>query len=856
MNFRPTLRNSGVYTIFFELNVNNTYRYLIDDLRPLFEFNSKVKQEPMKKEIILKGPKIDPEFKNVMESGAFQGIIASMIQNNIIDKYSFVSEKIYKPDNIIKAKKQPYLPIPAQKNELDMYILTKEFLTSFIQIMENFFNPNINIIFKQNSKYKIVSLKIEDTLELVDINTNDPLIDNKVIFENGKVKLSPEIYTYIPLLAKVSIFIKPVNVPNLIQIRSFQDVKEYKGYFCEKNRFDLQNSFRHIMNKELDIQTQQIIGQTYKNIVFRFDGSKKSPFKLIQQMKQDTPSYYFDSSLEQDKDNGELFSIFEKQLTVHFKQKLLRCKQTKQSIQLKQCLENKMNELNIFIRAYLMIWYKWNGIFLNQLLPNLLVYSDKEYEVEIFEPKIQYIVEDGSIHTISSKNVKQSKNELDYILSQNKKIKTLHFLNMSLQSGDFNGFNKEILQKLANILGVALFKSDLKSNIIMKLINRIKELQDTKKLNVEFNIVLKNTDFKLENDMKTTSSSVVGTPTFMSETSTNITPSTTVEPKEQENWIQTFLKDTKKYTIIENKGSGDCFFYTIQKGFEDYNKQNGGKTPTYSVSTIRLMLANNLTQTIYEEYKMIYETIYNEVKELEERLKKEPNNVSIQNKLMEEKDNLEEYQFMENINTLEDMKSKVKKCDFWGDEMAISFVEKIFNIKLILFSKKNYDSNKINNVITCKLSLDSMIENKKKGIYFKPYFYLLLEYTGNHYRNIGIVSKKNTIHIALQFKDISKKIKDLIVNTCMKSLDNSDEYSLIKEFESYKSSKTGIIQATPKPKTGGNRTLKHKKMEKVNHSTLKKDIKKLIKKYKQNLKHKLTLKHNLYSFQQKTLKKK
>lgn len=878
MNFKPTLRTSGVYNIFFELNINNKYSYLIDDLRPLFEINSQIKQYPLKKELILKGPKIDPEFKNVMESGAFQGIIASMIQNNVIDTYSFVSEKIYKPEKIIQKKKQSYLPIPAQKNETAMYSIIKEFLTSFIKVMENFFNPKINVIFKKNSKYRIVSLTIEDSLELVDINTNDPLIDNKVIFKDGKVKFSPEILTYIPLLAKVSIFIKPIHVPNLTQIRSLSDVKEYKGYYCEKNRFDFKNAFRNIRNKELDIQTHQIIGQTYKDILFRFDNSKKSPFKLVQQMKQNEPVYYFNLSLDKTKDNGKLFSIFEKQLTVNFKQKLLRCKEAKNSIQMKQCLENKMKELNRFIRAYVMIWYKWNGIYLNQLMPNLYIYSDKEYEVEIFEPKMELVFDDSSTLVVSNKNIKKTINELDYVISQNKKMKALNVLNMSLQNSDFNGFTKDILQKIANILGVTLFKSDLKYNIITKLIHTIKELQDAKKLNVTFNNVMKNTPTgipkpvkKMDESIPSSTGSSPGTPTFVSNSSTEMTTTsvesgnnsiespiksnetTTQKDSKYGNWIQNFLKNPN-YKIIENPASGDCFFYTVQKGFENYNILNKKKQPTYTMNEIRSKLADNLTETIFEQYKTMYDSIVNNIQEYENEMKQNPEDSSIQQKIMNEKDILSEYEFMKDVENLGQLKEKVKTCVFWADEMTLSMVEEIFNIKLILFSKQNYDSDKLNNVVICRTPSHRMIQDMNQGTFFKPSFYLLLEYTGNHYRNIAIVdTKKDILKIALQFKDIPTKIKNVLVDRCMKTLNGDGEFDVIQEFKNYKSSKTGIVQATPKPT-----------QQKAGTIALKQNntIRQLLRKHKNHLKHTLTLKNtihpfrqSMYSIQNRTLKR-
>ena len=47
---------------------------------------------------------------------------------------------------------------------------------------------------------------------------------------------------------------------------------------------------------------------------------------------------------------------------------------------------------------------------------------------------------------------------------------------------------------------------------------------------------------------------------------------------------------------------------------------------------------------------------------------------------------LEELKFMKNIKTLESFKELIQKCDFWADTWAISTLERLLNIKLIIFS--------------------------------------------------------------------------------------------------------------------------------------------------------------------------
>ena len=60
--------------------------------------------------------------------------------------------------------------------------------------------------------------------------------------------------------------------------------------------------------------------------------------------------------------------------------------------------------------------------------------------------------------------------------------------------------------------------------------------------------------------------------------------------------------------------------------------------------------------------------------------------------ISELKDTLEELQFMNGVNTLDDFKNIIKSNQFWANVWAISCLERIYNVKFIILSKKHYDS--------------------------------------------------------------------------------------------------------------------------------------------------------------------
>ena len=91
---------------------------------------------------------------------------------------------------------------------------------------------------------------------------------------------------------------------------------------------------------------------------------------------------------------------------------------------------------------------------------------------------------------------------------------------------------------------------------------------------------------------------------------------------------------------------------------------------------------------------------------------------------------------MEGVTNLDQFKEMLKTCDFWGETWAISTLERVLNIKLILFSEEAYEDGDLNNVILCGQLNDTILEDKGE---FDPDYYIMLEYIGNHYRLITYI---------------------------------------------------------------------------------------------------------------------
>lgn len=266
-------------------------------------------------------------------------------------------------------------------------------------------------------------------------------------------------------------------------------------------------------------------------------------------------------------------------------------------------------------------------------------------------------------------------------------------------------------------------------------------------------------------------------------------------------WIEKFMKN-KNYHIVDNEGGGDCLFATIRDAFSSISQQS-------SVNKIRKKLADEATDIIFEGYKEHYDmynatliTDTNKIKQLEgeylmlkqrfasiidrneqkiiseeaKKVKKE------HDKLVEEKkitmQILQEYKFMKGIDTLDKFKSKIRKCEFWADTWAISTLERILNIKLIIMSSDNYKNGDTKNVVQCGQLNDTILENK--GI-FNPEFYIIVDHTGNHYKLIGYKKK-----LILKFSEIPYDIKKMIADKCLEK--NAGPFALIPDFQKFKAS--------------------------------------------------------------------
>ena len=270
---------------------------------------------------------------------------------------------------------------------------------------------------------------------------------------------------------------------------------------------------------------------------------------------------------------------------------------------------------------------------------------------------------------------------------------------------------------------------------------------------------------------------------------------------ENSTWLQKYYNNNL-FNILDNEGGGDCFFAVIRDGLKDIGIN-------INVPTLRHILSKQITEEQFTLYKSHYNNLNSEILTLKNNIekltqeakaikreyiqkKKEAIALKKANKLNEVKEKLiqanqlvkqsklkikdvkhfnselsnaltlmTEFKFMKDIENIEEFKTVIKSKNYWADSLSIALLENVLNIKCIVFSKVNFDKGNFNNLISCG---DFVLNDIEKRGSFKPKYYIIAIYDGQHYtlmkyKSLGIFS----------FYEIPYVIKEAVVESCMKA---------------------------------------------------------------------------------------
>lgn len=269
---------------------------------------------------------------------------------------------------------------------------------------------------------------------------------------------------------------------------------------------------------------------------------------------------------------------------------------------------------------------------------------------------------------------------------------------------------------------------------------------------------------------------------------------------DEHNWVQRYMENPH-YDLIDNEGNGDCLFATIRDAFQSVGQDT-------TVAKLRARIASAANDDLFGSYKERFDMFNSEkttaaaqsvmLKAKQDALKLQldatidsKRRLEIRAEMKacvdefnvvkrdhtEAKLNLQDVLFMKDIKSLSQLKEHMQTCEFWADTWAISTLERVLNVKLIILSSKHYEEGDIDNVMQCGDAVDPLIESVGE---FKPEFYIAVDHTGDHYKLLKYKHKQ-----IFTFAEIPYDLKLMVVHKCMER--NGGIFSYIPQFTAFKS---------------------------------------------------------------------
>lgn len=289
------------------------------------------------------------------------------------------------------------------------------------------------------------------------------------------------------------------------------------------------------------------------------------------------------------------------------------------------------------------------------------------------------------------------------------------------------------------------------------------------------------------------------------------------KPSSKHTWIQTYMHNTN-YGIVDVENNGDCFFAVVREAY----RQRGYKT---TVAELRERLACEVTDALFLDNRNFYLSLDGRIKEIDQQRARIKQSVEVDLKqrfkrtkvadqkdlirrevasltqtnqeLVDERGQIEQLieettGNLSDIDTFTKYRDYVKSSRYWADTWAISTLERILRIKIVIFSEQSYVEGDMHSVLNCGEASAGL------GDSFEPEFYVMTSYSGNHYRSITYRDRK-----MLTFAELPYHVKIMIVNKCYET--DAGIYYRIPAFREFKA-KLGIDPDVGAPADPGSET--------------------------------------------------
>jgi predicted NAD-dependent protein-ADP-ribosyltransferase YbiA (DUF1768 family) len=270
-------------------------------------------------------------------------------------------------------------------------------------------------------------------------------------------------------------------------------------------------------------------------------------------------------------------------------------------------------------------------------------------------------------------------------------------------------------------------------------------------------------------------------------------------------WIQTHMQNNN-FGITDNEAGGDCLYAVIRDAFRTRGKY-------VEVPELRRKVAAEATEEVFQGYRDQYTITADSIAttraemrglvDANEKLKQRRDRTTdakeqqviiaesrrnaaqfkrLKTELALSQELLQDFHFMKNVNTLADFQEMLKSCAFWADTWAISTLERVLRIKIIILSSERFRAGEMGGVLQCGQLNDRVLEDQGS---FEPDFYIMADHMGMHYTLITYKGEA-----LLTFREIPYDIKIMVIEKCMER--NAGPYNLIPQFRTFREEELGL----------------------------------------------------------------
>jgi len=217
-------------------------------------------------------------------------------------------------------------------------------------------------------------------------------------------------------------------------------------------------------------------------------------------------------------------------------------------------------------------------------------------------------------------------------------------------------------------------------------------------------------------------------------------------------WIQKYLRN-KYFNFIDNEGGSDAFFAVIRDAL-----LTQGRTTT--ILELRKQLSEEVTEDVFRSYREkfgMYHALtrtqtretkelvnnYNDIKRrvstIHDRAQQQLMIAGAKKLVVEHNMKHDEmrytkllssqYDYMREVRSTEQLKERMMTSLYWPDAWAISTMERVLNMKFIMFSQDAYEAGDIDNVLLCDNGAgigSGSSEIDTKCAVFEPTAYILI----------------------------------------------------------------------------------------------------------------------------------